>query len=143
MDLTLNLLKQLSSSICKTLVKFFNKSLEPIKCLPFLRKQANVTPIFKGKGSEDVIHNYRPISLTSAICKIMVKIILNTYNFNLENNILIKYKSGFKPNDSTVNQLLEIYNTIISNLDKGKDVRFIFLWYFKGLWQSMTQRSHF
>ena len=74
-DLTLKLLKQLSSSICKTLVKFFNKSLEPIKCLPFIRKQANVTPIFKGKGSEDIIHNYRPISLTSAICKIMVKII--------------------------------------------------------------------
>ena len=88
------------------MVKFFNKSLEPIKCLPFIRKQANVTPIFKGKGSEDVIHNYRPISLTSAICKIMVKIILNTYNFNLENNILIKYQSGFKPNDSTVNQFI-------------------------------------
>ena len=48
------------------------------------------------------------------------------YNFILENKILIKYQSRFQPNDSTVNQLLEIYNTIISNLDKGKDARIIF-----------------
>jgi hypothetical protein len=34
--------------------------------------------------------------------------------------------SGFQPNDSTVNQLVYIYNTIISNLDIGKDIMFIF-----------------
>ena len=57
----------------------------------------------------------------------MEKIIFKyIYNLILENNILIKYHSGFQSIDSTVNQLLEIYNTIISNLDKGKDVRFIF-----------------
>lgn len=57
----------------------------------------------------------------------MEKIIFKyLYNFILENDILTKYQSGFQPNDSTVNQLVEIYNTIIYNLDKGKDVRFIF-----------------
>lgn len=44
----------------------------------------------------------------------------------LEHNILSKNQSGFQPSDSTVNQLLEIYDTIISNLNKGKDVRLIF-----------------
>ena len=44
------------------------------------------------------------------------------------NNVIYKYQSGFQPGDSTVNQLVDIYmyNTIISSLDKGKDVRFIF-----------------
>ena len=44
----------------------------------------------------------------------------------MDHDIIFKYQSGFQPNDSTTNQLIEIYNTIISNLDKGKDVRFIF-----------------
>ena len=123
-SVTPKLLKQISSSICKPLVKLYNKLLE-LKCLSY------ITPVFKGKGSADTVDNISlsiSISLTSAICKIMEKIIFKyIYNFILENNILIKYQSGFQPNDSTVNQLLEIYNTIISNLDKGKDVRFIFL----------------
>ena len=43
-----------------------------------------------------------------------------------DNNVIYKYQSGFQPGDSTVNQLVDIYNTIFSSLDKGKDVRFIF-----------------
>ena len=43
-----------------------------------------------------------------------------------DNNVIYKYQSGFQPGDSTVNQLVDIFNTIISSLDKGKDVRFIF-----------------
>ena len=40
---------------------------------------------------------------------------------------LAKYQSGFQTNDFTVNQLVEIYNTIILNIDKGiKDIRFVF-----------------
>ena len=59
--------------------------------------------------------------------------ILNQYfasiskiTFVKDNNILSKYQSGFQANDSTVNQLLEIYNIIISNLDKGNEISFIF-----------------
>ena len=53
----------------------------------------------------------------------MEKIIFKQlYNFALDNEILYKYQSGFQPNDSTVNQLVEIYNTIILNMDKGKDI---------------------
>lgn len=40
------------------------------QCLPYIRKQANVTPMFKNKGGFDVPSSYRPISLTSSFCKI-------------------------------------------------------------------------
>ena len=43
------------------------------------------------------------------------------------NNILSKCQSGFQPNDSTVNQLIEIYHNIISNMDNGRDVIFFFV----------------
>ena len=57
----------------------------------------------------------------------MEKIIFkHLYNFAIDNEILYTYQSGFQPNDSTVNQLVEIYNTIILNMDKGKDIRFVF-----------------
>ena len=58
----------------------------------------------------------------------MEKIIFkHLYNFALDNEILYKYQSGFQTNDFTVNQLVEIYNTIILNMDKGiKDIRFVF-----------------
>lgn len=48
------------------------------------------------------------------------------YNYCLENNIINKYQSGFQTGDSTTNQLVEIYNTIIFSLDKGRNIRFVF-----------------
>ena len=41
-------------------------------------------------------------------------------------NVIYKYQYGFRPGDSTGNQLVDIYNTIISSFDKGKDFIFIF-----------------
>ena len=43
-----------------------------------------------------------------------------------EHHIITEHLSGFQPKDFTVNQLVYIYNTIISNLDIGKVIRFIF-----------------
>ncbi|PJE77770.1 hypothetical protein CI610_03303 [invertebrate metagenome] len=57
----------------------------------------------------------------------MEKIIFKyLFNYLIENSILTKHQSGFIPGDSTVNQLLFIYNEISSNMDKGKELRFIF-----------------
>jgi hypothetical protein len=36
---------------------------------------AHVSPIFKGKGNPHSPQNYRPISVTSIVCKIKEKII--------------------------------------------------------------------
>lgn len=36
------------------------------------------------------------------------------------------YQTGLQPDDSTANQFVDIFNTIISSLDKGKYIRFIF-----------------
>jgi hypothetical protein len=55
--------------------------------------------------------------------KIIVK---HLHNYVLEHHIITEHQSGFQPNDSTVNQLVYIYNTSINNLDIGKDIRFIF-----------------
>ena len=64
------LLKDIADSISKPLTKNFNMSLS-IRQVPLLWKIARVSPIFKGKGNPHSPQNYRPISVTSIVCKIM------------------------------------------------------------------------
>ena len=73
---------------------------------PDMWKIANVTPIFK-KGNKQLIKNYRPISLLPICGKILEKIIFNNlYSYLHTNNLITKNQSGFRPGDSTTNQLL-------------------------------------
>ena len=75
---------------------------------------ANISAIFKGKGGDQDPMNYRSISVTSCLGKILEKIIFKYLsNFVQEHNIITTFQSGFRPRDSTVNQLLEIYHQII------------------------------
>ena len=75
-------------------------------------KLANVTPIFK-KGDKQQIKNYRPISLLPICGKIFEKIIFNNlYSYLNANNLITKNQSGFRPGDSTTNQLLYLVNEI-------------------------------
>ena len=83
-------------------------------------------PIPKG-GDRTAVSNYRPISLLSNINKVLERIVFkHLYNHFLENDILTPLQSGFIPGDSTVNQLLFLYNAFCKALDAGKEVRVIF-----------------
>lgn len=125
-ELMPRLIKIIGKYLIKPLTLLYNKSLS-LGEVPQQWKMANVSAIFKGKGDEHDPTNYRPISVTSCLGKMLEKIIFKyLFNYLQDFEILTKYQSGFRPRDSTVNQLLEIYNIIIENLDKGKDVRFIF-----------------
>ena len=48
------------------------------------------------------------------------------FNFSQEHHIITALQSGFVPGDSTVNRLVDIYNTFCKALDEGKEVRAIF-----------------
>ena len=92
-------------------------------------KLANVTPIFK-KGDKQSIKNYRPISLLPICGKIFEKIIFNNlYSYLNVNNHITKNQSGFRPDDSTTNQLLYLVNEIHQAFENPKslEVRAVFL----------------
>lgn len=119
-------LKSIFQSLVTPITILFNKSLHS-GLVPSDWKLANVSAVYKGKGGSDNVSNYRPISVTNCFCKIHEKIIFkHLHNYLFENSILSDHQSGFRNKDSTVNQLLIIYDTIVKNLDQGKDVRFIF-----------------
>ena len=96
---------------------------------PDIWKLANVTPIHK-KGDKQNIKNYRPISLLPICGKMFEKIIFkNLYNFLIANNLITKNQSGFRPGDSTVNQLLYFIDEVITSFDSldSLETRAIFL----------------
>ena len=73
---------------------------------PDIWKQANVTPVHK-KGSKQLVSNYRPISLLPICGKLFERIVFKyTYNHLISNNLITMNQSGFRPGDSTVNQLI-------------------------------------
>ena len=55
------------------LARVFNLSLKE-EVVPFEWKEANIIPLFK-KGSRNKSENYRPVSLTSVICKLLERLI--------------------------------------------------------------------
>ena len=55
--------------ISAPLEKFFNVSLEE-GIVPSEWKEANITQLFK-KGSRNKSENYRPVSLTLVVCKLL------------------------------------------------------------------------
>ncbi|MCG8116730.1 MAG: reverse transcriptase domain-containing protein, partial [Candidatus Thiodiazotropha endolucinida] len=119
------ILKELATPLSVPLSELFNFSLSKGK-VPNIWKEANVTPIFK-KDDPSNISNYRPISLLSTICKVLEKIVhKHLFNFIRDHNLLTSLQSGFIPGDSTVNQLVHIYNTFCKALDEGKEVRAVF-----------------
>ena len=96
---------------------------------PDMWKLANVIPIFK-KGDKQLIKNYRPISLLPICGKMFEKIIFNNlYNYLNGNNLITKNQSGFRPGDSTTNQLLYLVNEIHKAFDDPKclEIRAVFL----------------
>ena len=96
---------------------------------PNLWKLANITPIHKKDDKQKII-NYRPISLLPICGKILEKIIFNQlYTYLTNNDLITKNQSGFRPGDSTTNQLLDLVDTIHKSFDTvpTMEVRAVFL----------------
>ena len=96
---------------------------------PEIWKYANVVPVHK-KNEKNVKGNYRPISLLPIFGKILEKLIFDSlYSHLVSNDLLNPNQSGFRPGDSTVNQLLSITHTIFKAFDCNPplDVRSVYL----------------
>ena len=95
------LLKELVDYITIPLFIIMKKSLVD-GILPTDWKLANVSPVFK-KGSKNLAENYRPISLTSIVCRLMEKIMkCQIMNHLLREDLLSPLQHGFVNKRSTV-----------------------------------------
>ena len=124
--ITSTILKELKNIICKPLAIVFNKSLKE-GYVPEDWRLANVTPIFK-KGVKCKPENYRPISLTSLVCKTMESILRDKIVDHLQkNNLINPSQHGFMKQKSCLTNLLEFLEVITSLQDEGHSMDIIFL----------------
>ncbi len=111
---------------CRSFVELFMMSLQTAT-LPYDWRRANVTPIFK-KGSRHSPSNYRPISLTSLVVKVLERLIhTNVTEFLTRNSILCPFHHGFRKGHSCQIQLLATVHQWAASIDKRASTHAIFL----------------
>ena len=111
-------LNNTAESLALPLSIIFQTSLDT-KTLPDEWKHANISAIFK-KGKKTLPNNYRPVSLTCVVCKIMESIIRDAIIDHMtRNNLFSKYQFGFISGRSTVLQLLHVLKIWTDILDQG------------------------
>ena len=95
--------------------------------VPTIWRTTNVCPVFK-KGIKGDPGNYRPISLTCILCKIMESIIRDAMiEFLLSNKLICPSQHGFLPGRSTLTNLLEYLETLTRLVDEGHAVDVLYL----------------
>ena len=112
------LLLELVDYVSEPLSLIFNKTILTGH-LPEDWKTAYVSPIFK-KGPRNRAENYRPISLTSIICKLIESIIKESIMNHLRvENLLSSKQYGFINGRSTTTQLLSYLSKCIDTIAAG------------------------
>ena len=107
-------------------VKLFNQSLNE-GVVPDSWKTANVVPVFK-KGDRSIASNYRPISLTSLVGKLLETIIAKKIRHHLEkHNLINTSQHGFTPGKSCLTILSKIFSEVYDTVDNGKSYDITYL----------------
>ena len=125
-DIPAKFLKEVNIEISPLISFIFQASLDQGQ-IPSDWKQARVAPVFK-KGDRGQPANYRPISLTSILCKTLEHILHSTIITHLEhNNVLSELQHGFRKKRSTESQLILTVQDLAADLDKGQQIDAILL----------------
>ena len=119
-------LKECASDYAIPLAIIFKTSLAT-RTVPQAWILANVSPVFK-KGSTLDPNNYRQISLTSVVCKLMEKLVKHEIViYCIRNKLFSDSQHGFVPNKPCITNLLESLDMMTKNLDSKVEMDLIFL----------------
>ena len=120
------ILKSCCSTIAPYITSLFNLCFKD-GIFPDIFKIAHVVPLFKG-GDKNDPSCYRPISLLPSLGKLLEKVVsTQIVDYLNENNLISNKQYGFREGFSTELAVLDIYEKLLSNLDKGMSSCTIFL----------------
>jgi hypothetical protein len=120
------LLTENADILCTPLLYIFKKSMENGR-VPNDWRKANVTAIFK-KGDKASPCNYRPVSLTSQVCKVLESLIRDSILDHVrEYNLIRETQHGFLRKRSCLTNLLEFLETVSNYVDQGYPIDVIYL----------------
>jgi len=124
-------LKSCAMSLARPLAHIFQKSYDSSQ-IPSDWRTAHIMPIYKKAGARSDPANYRPVSLTSVVCKLMESIIKDALTHYLEVNAIISpHQHGFMTGRSCLTNLLETLECWTKALDEGLGIDVLYLDYRK------------
>ena len=120
------LLLEIVEQISIPLATVLNLSLEE-GIVPLEWKESNNIPLFK-KGSRNKSENYRPVSLTSVICKLLERLIKDhLVDFLIKNKLINPSQHGFLKARSCLTNMLCFMENVTKWVDEGSPVDIIYL----------------
>ena len=109
-------LKECASELSTAVTHLFQKSLDS-GTLPDDWISANIAPIYK-KGDRHLAENYRPVSLTCVLSKLLEHIVCRAMLVHFEkHNVLTNRNHGFRAGYSCETQLAVTIDDLMRNLD--------------------------
>ena len=110
------IVKEMKEELLEPLHMIFTSSLEE-GIVPEDWKMAHITAIYK-KGNKKEPENYRPVSLTSVLCKVMETLLREELIYHMKENKLFSEKQfGFISGRSTVLQLIKVLDSWTEAID--------------------------
>ena len=120
------ILKEVGLHLLEPLEQIFNLSLTSGK-VPCLWKKATITALYKGEDRHDA-QNYRPVSITSQLCRLMERMLKKQIVQHLEdNNLITDEQHGFMSGRSCLSNLLLNLEIITDCYDQGIPIDQVFL----------------
>jgi len=120
-------LKKLPGAGQRILLKLYNVIWETGK-LPHDWTHSIELPILKAGKHPHQPSSYRPIALTSTLCKIMERVVANRLVWYLEkHSILSNLQTGFRKNRCTLDELIRLQDTVNRSLRNRSHTLEVFL----------------
>ena len=121
-----SLLINCAEEIAPALKIIFSHTLSS-SLIPTSFKEAAIIPVFKS-GDKSLPSNYRPISLTSVLSKVIEKIIRKqVLTFLSHRGCLNNTQHGFRNGRSCLSALLDVYDNIMHMINNKSTVDMIYL----------------
>jgi len=101
---------------------FYFRALWLVNLYQMIGKRLMWLPVYKG-GSRNVATDYRPVSLTSQLCKFFETIVRDQVIEFLETNVLIRNSQhGFRKGSSCLTNLLLFLDKVLHSVNDGFSV---------------------
>ena len=114
-----NVLKLVKEEVAPAISYLINSSVQN-GCFPTIFKTAQVTAIYKNKGSRSDKTNYRPIAGLSTVGKVIETAVnIQMMRYCERRGILGKHQHGFRPGKSTTTALISSLMRWQSAKEKG------------------------
>ena len=120
------LLKNCCGELSPKLAELWTTSFESGEIASIFKRQT-VVPIYKG-GNKGEPANYRPVSLTSHLIKVMERIVRRQLmDYVEEANLIPSVQHGFRSGRSCLTQLVQHVEDIMSDLEQGANADVIYI----------------